>query len=171
MIKKQTGRKIDAKDFKLLNQCVECGYATNIKYGGKCPLCELLDRPKCRMCDIVLRDMELFFGYDHSNKLRDGQSVKISKKPIKEYIKIQQSPTKPHYEECLCDSCYNRVLELKNTWKNLICSHCGKRLDLTDDETSEYYWFDYLKKHGQLCLVCDDILSGNLQQYEEQDIY
>lgn len=160
MIKKQTGRKIDAKDFKLLNQCVECGYATNIKYGSKCPLCELLDRPKCKLCEIVLRDVKITYAYDHNNKFRDIEKVKVSKKPIKEFL-IHDTPVSKPYSEDMCEDCHEYIEGVKRILEYLKCSVCCKELLLSEDNM-----FDYLKERGEVCCSCHDILSG---VYNEND--
>jgi len=148
MFKKQTGRKIDVNEFKKMKRCVECGYTDNFE-GEKCDKCKLITRRKCYYCEAILRDTNIYYAYDHSDNMRELESLKLSKKPIKEFLIADKSYTIP-YSEDLCQSCHAMQEEIREDYKNIKCT-CG--CDLLIDPTPEDM-IEYIRENGRYCKRC-----------------
>ena len=149
MFKKQTGRKIDVVDFKKMNKCVECGYADNMKYGEKCETCKLLNRKRCSYCDGILKDKNIYYSYDHNDNLRHLESLKLSKKPIKEFLVYDKSYTKP-YNEDICESCHLLQEDIRKNYRNIKCV-CGAKLIPKKDKEE---MVKYIGINGRFCHLC-----------------
>lgn len=149
MFKKQTGRKIDVVDFKKMNKCIECGYADNMKYGEKCETCKELNRKKCSSCEAILKDKNIYYSYDHNDNLRHLESLKLSKKPIKEFLVYDKSYTKP-YNEDICETCHAIHEDIRKNYKHIRCQ-CGRKLinKLDKEELVKY-----VTENGKFCDRC-----------------
>lgn len=141
MIKKQTGRKFTPDDFRKLNQCVQCGKASEIKKGELCPDCTALDLGKCEICEMVLRTgLQTYYTYDIQDDHRDtGVEFKANKASVKEFV-YQEMPYHPKYSDNLCSGCVDWDKRMKD-----ICWNCDN--DFTN--TKENY-----KTNGNMCELC-----------------
>ena len=156
MRKKLTGRKIETKDFKKMNMCVECGYADYIKKGDRCEKCKLLNRKRCEYCEGVMREEHTHYSYDSNDKLRHLDSLKLSKKPIREFLLIDKSYTIPH-DEKICEYCFDLQKEIIKNKRRIRCG-CGDKLCKQKD------MIEYIRVNGRICQECvliNEIISRN----------
>lgn len=156
MRKKLTGRKIETKDFKKMNMCVECGYADYIKKGDRCEKCKLLNRKRCEYCEGVMREEHTHYSYDSNDKLRHLDSLKLSKKPIREFLLIDKSYTIPH-DEKICEYCFELQKEIIKNKRRIRCG-CGDKLCKQKD------MIEYIRVNGMSCQECvliNEIISRN----------
>lgn len=142
MNKKLTGREFGQREFKKLAKCVECGIACEKPHGSKCDLCISANIPKCKMCDVVLRDDKLyrFFTYDLNEEF--GGTYKgfgASNRIVKEFTYFR----KPEYHkvgDCICSGCVGMLSNIKDN-----CYNCNSWFN----NSEEHY-----KNHGNMCPDC-----------------
>jgi len=146
MRKKSTGRKIETSDFKKMNMCVECGYADYMKKGDSCDNCKLLNRPRCEYCEGIMRDEHIHYSYDSNDKLRHLDSLKLSKKPIREFLLVDKSYTIP-FDEKICEYCHELQEDILRNKRTIRCQ-CGDRLCKQND------LIEYIKVNGRQCSEC-----------------
>lgn len=140
--KQKTGFIIEAREFRRMNRCVECGIIADIKPDSRCSSCDERNLPKCFGCEAILRDdFDLFFSYDIQNMHRDGE-LKVSKKPVVEYYYVRL-PHSRRLNDVLCSSCHNIPSRIKN-----VCFTC----DSVFDNNVEHYI-----KYGNTCYNCSNI--------------
>lgn len=147
MIKQATGVSYTPKEFRKLNQCVQCGIAGEIDYDAKCGKCSLENISCCNMCDSLLREGKfIFYTYDIKDDYRDGginlRATK-SKKTIGLINEFTYESEFSHSREDLCDRCIGWEDRKKN-----LCWKCG--IGFTN--TKENY-----KLNGNMCEYCSKI--------------
>lgn len=141
MKKKRTGIAYTPYEFRRLNQCTECGYATNILYGERCNDCVCANRNQCKMCECVLwKGERTMYTYDIFDSYREnGVEFKVSKKMIREFI-YKKLPYREQITNDLCAGCVDWKKRIKN-----ICFKCKKRFNNTEQN---------YKLNGNFCQIC-----------------
>lgn len=141
MIKTQTGIVYTPKEFKKLNQCVNCGKANKNDYAKKCDECKILDLKKCDICEIVLRTgLTTYYTYDTFTTHRDSDvGFKASKNLVREFT-YQDYPYSEKHSENLCVGCKDWKTDMKDK-----CAGCGSKFD---------NFKDYYKRNGNMCRIC-----------------
>lgn len=161
MIKKYTGRILTVKEFRKLNQCMECRKMLDIKKGSICEDCKKFNRTRCKHCEIVLRNNKekknKYYVYNDNDVDREKIVASYSsKKPIKEFI-VTSNILYPKYNDEYCIDCFNKIKYIQENYN--ILNMCASRYcfnKLIDEPTSEKM-VNYLKNHGRQCLECRNI--------------
>ena len=138
---KKTGIKFTPEQFRLLNQCVECGKASLIGKNSKCDSCIFDNFPHCMICGIVLRDgVHKFWAYDAQEEKRDEDVLmKVSKEIINEFT-FEEESLYIKFSDTLCVECSELGKMMKNK-----CWICEKEFDNT---VGNY------KINGNQCRLC-----------------
>lgn len=151
MIKFKTGFKYDPTEFRKLNQCVQCGFASNICNGGVCDKCTSLDFKKCDICEILLRDgTYTFYTYDTDESYRNID-FKINKKDVVEFSYTREEHHKSSVDglcvDCIlwqtrmkhkCVCCDSRFLNTKENYKlnGNMCDFCSLYYEVMYDKNN-----------------------------------
>ena len=125
---------------KLYIKCLECGYASE---SILCENCKLANNPKCKYCEIVLRNEPKRISYYYDDRLREHT------KKIKNHAK--------KFSEDLCVECENKIFEIKQNYVKLnMCRYCGNTLiqNVTPDKMVEYY-----RINGLSCRTCQNMMG------------
>lgn len=128
------------KEFRELNQCVYCGKADKIEYGGICNECKKLNYKNCDICEIVLRNgIYKFYSYDNREDKRESDiEFKAQKNNVREFVTIEEIHN--IHDEKLCKNCVGWEKRMKD-----ICWKCNNDFY----NTKENY-----KLNGNLCEEC-----------------
>lgn len=111
--KKPTGRVCTPKQFRVLNQCIECGKAGMQDKETKCDDCMKLELNHCEMCTILLRNGTYkFYTYDiKDDKRSDDVQFILSKNGVREFT---YEKTYCENVEGLCHKCVDWKTKIKN---------------------------------------------------------
>lgn len=141
MIKIPTGVTYTPKEFRSLNQCVQCGKSDNIPRGSSCEYCFQRNIPHCDICDILLRDGDYdYYTYDIKEISRDGDiKLLASKELVREFVYTETS-SNPSNPEMLCVRCVGWEARMLNK-----CWDCGREFN----NSKENY-----KENGNMCAGC-----------------
>jgi len=140
MIKKTTGVTFTPQEFRELNQCVCCGKADKIQYGGFCSECSKINHKYCDICEVVLRKGKYkFYNYDNRDDRKEFDiKFKAIKKIVREFVTEEERDN--FGSEILCKDCIG--------WENRMKDICWK-CDNDFTNTKENY-----KLNGNMCEEC-----------------